>query len=104
MASPLTQPRGRFPMETLRFPLAAIGIFGLLAGLGAWLVQGDFSLVPRILVAAGVLLLGIYVALDPEDVWARLNCRGALASGNTLAIGIAAIVMLGLFNVFGSIY
>ena len=68
----------------MRFPLAALGIFGLLAGLGAWLVQGDFSLVPRILVAGGVLLLGIYVALDPEDVWAKLTGRGALYSGNTL--------------------
>ena len=50
--------------------------FGVLAGLGVWLVQGEFGLVPRILIAAGVLLLGIYVALDPEDVWARLTGRG----------------------------
>jgi ABC-type uncharacterized transport system involved in gliding motility auxiliary subunit len=91
-------------METLRFPLAAAGIFGLLAGIGAWLVQGDFSLLPRILIAAGVLLLGIYVALDPEDVWAKITGRGALASGNTLLIGLAVFVILGLFNVLGSRY
>ncbi len=91
-------------METLRFPLAAAGIFGLLAGVGAWLVQGDFSLLPRILIAAGVLLLGIYVALDPEDVWTKITGRSALYSGNTLLIAAAFLVILALFNVLGSRY
>ncbi len=104
MASGPTESRGGFSFESLRLPLAALGIFGVLAGLGVWLVQGDFGLPARILIAAGVLLLGIYVALDPEDVWARVTGRGALASGNTLAIGVAAIVILGLFNVLGSRY
>lgn len=104
MASRSSSSRGRFSLEALRFPLAAIGIFGLLAGLGAWLVQGDFTLVARILVAAGVLLLGIYVALDPEDVWSKLTGRGALYSGNTLVIAVAALVVLGLANVLGSRY
>src|SRR5438876_12258213 len=99
MASRMSQSRGGFSIESLRLPLAALGIFGLLAGLGAWLVQGDFGLVPRILIAAGVLLLGIYVALDPEDVWAKVTGRSALYSGNTVAIALAAIVILGLFNV-----
>jgi ABC-type uncharacterized transport system involved in gliding motility auxiliary subunit len=105
MASRLSDSRaGGFSLESLRFPLAAIGIFGVLAGLGAWLVQGDFSLVPRILTAGGVLLLGIYVALDPEDVWSKLTGRGALYSGNTLVIAAAALVILGLINVLGSRY
>jgi ABC-type uncharacterized transport system involved in gliding motility auxiliary subunit len=104
MASRSTPSRGGFSLDSLRFPLAALGIFGLLAGLGAWLVQGDFSLIPRILIAGGVLLLGIYVALDPEDVWAKLSGRGALYSGNTLVIAAAAIVVLGLVNVLGSRY
>jgi len=47
MASQLPLSRGRFSLEALRFPLVALGIFGVLAGVGAWLVQGDFSLVPR---------------------------------------------------------
>lgn len=104
MASRLPQTRAGFSMEALRFPLAALGIFGVLAGLGAWLVQGDFSLVPRILAAGGVLLLGIYVALDPEDVWAKLTGRGAVYSGNTLIIALAALIILGLINVLGSRY
>src|SRR3954453_16204883 len=104
MASPMSRSPGGFSIESLRFPLAALGIFGLLAGLGAWLVQGDFGLVPRILIAAGVLLLGVYVALDPEDVWAGVTTRGSIASGNTLALGVAAVVILALFNVLGSRY
>src|SRR5438445_10080011 len=104
MASPMSQSRGGFSIEALRFPLAALGIFGLLAGLGAWMVQGDFGLLPRILIAAGVLLLGIYVALDPEDVWAKITGRGAVYSGNTLLIAAAVLVILALFNVLGSRY
>src|SRR5919205_237553 len=76
----------------------------LVAGLGAWIVNGQFDLLPRILMAAGILLLGVYVALDPEDVWARLTGRSALVSGNTLVIGVAALVILGLVNVIGSRY
>src|SRR5215218_1359256 len=104
MAARLSESRGGFSFETLRLPLAALGIFGVLAGVGAWLVQGEFSLIPRILVAGGVLLLGIYVALDPEDVWTKLTGRGALYSGNTLVIAAAALIILGLFNVLGSRY
>lgn len=96
--------RGGFSFDSLRLPLAALGIFGILAGLGAWLVQGEFGLLPRILLAAGVLLLGVYVAVDPEDVWSKLTGRGALYSGNTLVIALAALVILGLFNVLGSRY
>ncbi|MBO0881336.1 MAG: GldG family protein [Mycobacterium sp.] len=104
MTRPLGAPRGGFSVESLRFPLVVIGVFGLLAGLGAWLVQGDFGLLPRILIAGGVLLLGIYVALDPEDVWEKITGRGAVYSGNTVAIALAAVVILGLLNVLGSRY
>lgn len=97
------RPRG-FSLEALRFPLAALGIFGVLGGIGVWLVQGEFGILPRILIAAGVLLVGIYVAINPEETWERVTGRGALASGNTLAIGLAAVVILGLFNVLGSRY
>ena len=89
-------------MESVRLPLAALGIFGIIAGLGALLVEGQFGLIERILIAAGVLFLGIYVALDPEDVWAKMTGRGALYSGNTLVLAAAALVILGFLNVLGS--
>src|SRR3989440_3731528 len=93
---------GGFSMESLRLPLAALGIFGILAGLAALLVEGQFGLIERILIAAGVLFLGIYVALDPEDVWAKMTGRGAVYSGNTLVLAVAALVILGFVNVLGS--
>src|SRR5713226_272222 len=98
MASGLPTRRAGFSIESLRLPLVALGVFGILAGLGVWLVQGDFSLVARILIAGGVLLLGIYVALDPEDVWSKLSGRSALYSGNTVLIALAALLILGLVN------
>jgi ABC-type uncharacterized transport system involved in gliding motility auxiliary subunit len=94
----------RFSLDSLRLPLAALGFFGILAGLGAWLVDGQFDLPPRILLAGGILLLGIYVALDPEDVWGRVTGRTTLVSGNVLVIAVAAIAILGLFNVLASRY
>jgi gliding motility-associatede transport system auxiliary component len=97
-------PRNPFSLDALRLPLAGLGALGLLAGVFAWLINGQFDLLPRILVAAGVLLLGIYVALDPEDVWGRVTGRSALYSGNTLVIAAAALVILGLVNVIGSRY
>jgi ABC-type uncharacterized transport system involved in gliding motility auxiliary subunit len=104
MASRVPATRGGFSTESLRLPMVALGVFGIVGGLGVWLVQGDFNLVARILIAGGVLLLGIYVALDPEDVWSKLTGRGALYSGNTALIAIAAVVILGLVNVLGSRY
>src|SRR5215216_7054889 len=102
MASRDPRSGAAFSMESLRLPLAALGIFGILAGLGALLVEGQFGLIERILIAAGILFLGIYVALDPEDVWAKITGRGAMYSGNTLVLAVAALVILGFLNVLGS--
>ena len=85
MVSRSTQPGSGFSFETLRFPLAALGIFGLLAGLGAWLVQGDFSLVPRLLVAGGVLvLLGAVAVIEARRLAALREemVAGAVASSS----------------------
>src|SRR5438105_15734848 len=87
---------GGFSIDSLRLPLVGLGIFALFAGLITGLIGGLPDLAPRILLAIGVLLLGIYVALDPEDVSAKLTGRGALASGNALLIAAAALVILGL--------
>jgi ABC-type uncharacterized transport system involved in gliding motility auxiliary subunit len=95
---------GGSTLEKLRLPMAALGVFCILGGLGAWLVEGQFLLLQRILIATGVLLIGIYVALDPEDVWAKLTGRGALASGNTIVIAVAALAILGFVNVLGARY
>ncbi len=91
-------------VDRARLPLVAIGVFAILAGLAYWFVQGDFSLPARIMVAGGILLLGIFVAIDPEEIWRSMTGRAAVYSGNALLIGVAAIVILGLINVLGSRY
>jgi ABC-type uncharacterized transport system involved in gliding motility auxiliary subunit len=104
MASRSSEARSGFSVEALRLPLVGLGIFALFAGLITGLIGGLPEMAPRILLAIGVLLLGIYVALNPEDVWAKVTGRGALASGNALLIAAAALVILGLLNVLGSRY
>src|SRR5215471_615939 len=104
MAAKSPQPRSGFSVDSLRVPLVGFGLFLLFAGLIVWMIGGLPDLVPRLLTAGGILLLGVYVALDPEDVWNRVTGRSVLASGNTLVIAGAALVILGLFNVLGSRY
>lgn len=104
MASRVDRSPGTSLVDSLRLPLVAVGVFGILAGLSAWAVLGEFSLVPRILLAGGILLVGIYVALDPEGTWARLTGRGALFAGNALIVALAAVFVFGLINVLGSRY
>src|SRR6267378_40307 len=93
-----------FSTDTLRVPLVGLCIFALFAGVITGLIGGLPDIAARAMIALGVLLLGIYVALDPEEVWAKVTGRGALASGNAVIIAAAALVILGLFNVLGSRY
>src|SRR5712691_6129216 len=104
MASRSSEAKSGFSTESLRLPLVGLGIFALFAGLITGLIGGLPDIAARAMIALGVLLLGIYVALDPEDVWAKVTGRGALASGNALVIAAAALVILGLLNVLGSRY
>src|SRR5438309_8928137 len=104
MALRSSEAKGPFSFEALRLPLVGLGIFALFAGVITGLIGGLPDIAARAMMAFGVLLLGIYVALDPEDVWARVTGRGALASGNALVIAAAALVILGLINVLGSRY
>src|ERR1043166_8371143 len=58
-----------------------------------------FDTPTRILLAVGVLLVGVFVAIDPEDVWRRLTSPGALYSGNTLVLGAVVVGILALLKV-----
>src|SRR5258708_36429872 len=102
MAVRTSEAKGGFTIDSLRLPLVGLGIFALFAGLITGLIGGLPDLAPRILLAIGGLLLGIYAALDPEDVWAKLTGRGAPASGNALLIVAAAVGTLRLLNVLRS--
>src|SRR6266567_1341629 len=102
--SPAAKRGNGFSTDALRVPLIGLGIFALFAGVITGLIGGLPDIAARAMIAVGVLLLGIYVALDPEEVWAKVTGRGALASGNAVIIAAAALVILGLINVLGSRY
>jgi ABC-type uncharacterized transport system involved in gliding motility auxiliary subunit len=85
-------------IEQLKGPALALGVLLLLIGIGALLVNG-FDTPTRVLLAIGILLLGVFISIDPEDVWRRIKSPGALYSGNTLLLAAAIIGILGLINV-----
>ena len=85
-------------LDTLKGPALLLGVVSLLVGLG-WLLVNGFDTWTRILLAVGILLIGVFVAIDPEDVWRRLTAPGSLYSGNTLVLALAIIGILGLINV-----
>jgi ABC-type uncharacterized transport system involved in gliding motility auxiliary subunit len=89
-------------LDTLRTVAGILGPVLLLAAVGYWLVNSAFDTPMRLLAATGIVLVGVYVAIDPEDVWSRLTARGSIYSGNTLLIAVAFLAILGLLNVLGS--
>ena len=93
-----TKPGFKFSIDMLKGPALGLGVVLLLAGLGAWMING-FDTPTRILLAVGVLLVGVFVAIEPEAVWRRLTSPGTLYSGNTLLLGAIAIGILALLNV-----
>ncbi len=87
--------------DTLRTVAGFLGPILLLAAIGYWLVNSAFDTPMRLLLAGGIVLVGVYVAIDPEDVWSRLTARGSIYGGNTLVIALAFLAILGLLNVLG---
>ncbi|HZU06739.1 MAG TPA: Gldg family protein [Chloroflexota bacterium] len=80
-------------LDRIRLPVLALGLLALLAALAWYLVTGEFGIPPRVLLVVGVLLVGIYVAIEPREVATALGSRGARYGGNTL---LAALVFLGI--------
>ena len=94
------RPQINFSIDTLKAPALALGALLILAGLGSWLVTG-FDTITRVLLAVGILLFGVFVAIDPEDVWHRMTTRSALLGGNALLLAAIVVGILGLLNVVG---
>ena len=64
--------------DTLRNVAGILAPIFLLAAAGYWLVNNSFDTPMRLLLGAGIVMAGVYVAIDPEDVWARLTARGSI--------------------------
>jgi ABC-type uncharacterized transport system involved in gliding motility auxiliary subunit len=95
-------PRRRFPIspDTLKGPLAILGGLLILGGLSYYVIFQGFDTYARVTTAAGILLVGIAVAIDPEALWGKLTTRNMLYGGNTLAIAVIFVAILGFVNYF----
>lgn len=82
--------------------VALAGVAALVAAAGLFLIEQEFTLPVRVLAAAGVLLVGIYVAFDPEDVFRRLTGQRVLYGGNAVLTIAAVAGILALVNVLAS--
>jgi ABC-type uncharacterized transport system involved in gliding motility auxiliary subunit len=85
-------------LDRARVPALLLGILALLAALAVYLITGEFGMPPRILLVAGVLLVGIYVAIEPAEAAGAVTSRGAIGSGNTVLVAVAFLAILGLVN------
>lgn len=97
-------PRRRFAIspDVLKGPLAIVGGLLILAGLSYYVIFQGFDTTARIITAAGILLVGIAVAIDPEALWGKLTTRNMLYGGNTLAIAAIFIGILVFVNILGT--
>jgi ABC-type uncharacterized transport system involved in gliding motility auxiliary subunit len=74
----------------------------ILAGGSYYVIFQGFDTTARLITAAGILLLGIAIAIDPEALWGKLTTRNMRYGGNTLAVAVIFIGILVLVNVLGA--
>jgi ABC-type uncharacterized transport system involved in gliding motility auxiliary subunit len=84
--------------ERIRFPVLIIGLVALAAAAVWYFIQGYFDTPQRILLVVGVLLVGVYVAIEPGEVAGALGSRGARYGGNTILVIVVFLGILGLLN------
>ena len=83
-------------------PLGLLGGLMLIGAVGYYMIFGAFDVPMRILLAVGILLIGVAVAIDPEAVWGSMTTRGALYGGNTVAVALIFLGILAAINVLGT--
>ena len=97
-------PGRRFSLSpnAFKMPLAILGGLLIFGAAGYYMIFAAFDTPMRIMLAAGILLVGIAIAIDPEAVWGGMTTRGALYGGNTLAVAAIFLGILALLNVLGA--
>ncbi|MCC7369801.1 MAG: GldG family protein [Chloroflexi bacterium] len=101
-AAPEARRRFALTPDTFKVPLAVVGALLILAGGSYYIILGGFDTTARVITAAGILLLGVSVAIDPEALWGKLTTRNMLLGGNTLLIAAIFIGILVFVNILGA--
>src|SRR3954447_7146417 len=101
---PAPAPRRRFSIspDAVKGPLAILGGLLILGGLSYYVIFQGFDTYARVITAAGILLVGVAVAIDPEALWGKLTTKNMLYGGNTLAIAAIFIGILVFVNILGA--
>src|SRR5688500_8776857 len=100
---PAPEARRRFAIspDAVKGPLAVVGVLLILAGVSYYVIFQGFDTTARVITAAGILLLGIAIAIDPEALWSKITTRNMRYGGNTLAVAAIFIGILVLVNALG---
>jgi ABC-type uncharacterized transport system involved in gliding motility auxiliary subunit len=85
-------------LERIRWPILVLGLIALAAAAAWYFITGDFGVPSRALLVVGVLLVGIYVAIEPGEVAEALGSRGARYGGNTVLVAVVFLGILGVVN------
>ena len=99
---PSTAQRPGSWLDLAKGPLAGVGLLLIAGAAGYYLIFGAFDTPMRIMLAAGILLVGIAVAIDPSAVWGQATTHNARYGGNTLAVAAIGLAILALINVLGA--
>lgn len=95
------QPSGH-TLDLVKGPLAGIGLLLVAGAAGYYLIFAAFDTPMRIMLAAGILLVGIAIAIDPGAVLGGATTHNARYGGNTLAVAAIGLAILALINVLGA--
>jgi len=89
-------------IERIRGPLALLGAIGLLVAAAFTLVYGEFGPPARLALAAGILLLGGAIAINPEATLDIVRSRESRYGSNAALISVAFVGILVVVNVLAA--
>jgi len=89
-------------LERIRGPLALLGALGIMLAVAFTLVYGEFGPPARFALAAGIILLGGAIAINPEATLDIVRSRESRYGSNALIISIAFVGILVVANVLAA--